>query len=331
MGLFDRLLKPNISKLESHGDIEALAKLVHLDERGDLRIAAIEALTRIGSSEAIGPLVKALSDSDGEVARAAEKAVAGLGSAAGAALIGTLGEQGSDAALGMLLKLGEEAVELLRAACSDQDETIRFEALGALVKLDARNNNDEVLENLFRALLAALGDRSAECRVLAATRLEALSDARAGRALAAQLKDGDDTVRTACRQALLAIGEPAVPHLLDALADRNANSRRMAAELLSEVCRTEAGIKSRRVALSALLDRASDSNAEIAMAVHRALEIIPSAAVITEQLEWLADPERSDHEEIEEFLTRMLAHGALTAEVKTRVAERANALGFHLA
>ncbi len=331
MRLFDRLLKPNISKLENHGDAEALAKLVESDDRRDLRIAAIEALTRIGSSEAIGPLVKALSDSDGEVARAAEKAVAGLGSAAGAALIGTLGEQGSDAALGMLLKLGEEAVELLRAACSDQDETIRLEALGALVKLDARNNNDEVLENLFRALLAALGDRSAECRVLAATRLEALSDARAGRALAAQLKDGDDTVRTACRQALLAIGEPAVPHLLDALADRNANSRRMAAELLSEVCRTEAGIKSRRVALSALLDRASDSNAEIAMAVHRALEIIPSEAVITEQLEWLADPERSDHEEIEEFLTRMLAHGALTAEVKTRVAERANALGFHLA
>ncbi|MEN8164849.1 MAG: hypothetical protein ABFS37_12025, partial [Acidobacteriota bacterium] len=128
-----------------------------------------------------------------------------------------------------------------------------------------------------------------------------------------------DAVRTACRQALQAIGEPAVPYLLDALRDRNMNSRRLAAELLGEVCGGEVAADSRRVALLGLVDRASDSKTEIAAAVHRALETIPSDAVIAEQLEWLADPERSDHEEIEEFLTQILEHGGLKPEVKTRI------------
>jgi HEAT repeat protein len=237
---------------------------------------------------------------------------------------------GGDAALGLLLNLGDQAIELLRGACSDQDEAIRLRALGALVELDTRLAHDEVRESLFRALLAALGDRSARCRVFAATRLEALSNPKAARALASQLKDGDDTVRAACRQALLAIGEPSVPYLLDALGDRNINSRRLAAELLGEICGGKVTVDSQRVALLGLIDRASDGNAEIATAIHRALEMIPSDAVIATQLEWLADPERSDHEEIGEFLTRMLAHGALDPESKNRIVERMSALGFQL-
>ena len=331
MGLFDRLLRPNITKLESHGDVEALAKLVESDDRQDLRTAAIEALAGIGGPQAAECLVKALDDDDPEVAQSAGKAVAGLGFAAGPALIRALGGPGGDAVQGLLINLGDQAVELMRGACSDQDETTRLRALSGLVELDTRLNNDEVRENLFRALLAALGDRSAGCRVLAATGLEALGDAGASRALAAQLKDGDDTVRTACRQALHAIGEPGVPYLLDALRDRNMNSRRLAAELLGEVCRLEVSSESRRVALSALADRASESNNEIASAVHWALETIPSDAVITEQLKWLADPERSDHEDIEEFLTQMLAHGTLKPEFKNRIVEKMTALGFPLA
>jgi len=321
MGLFDRLLKPNVTKLESHGDVEALAKLVASDDRRELRFAAIEALARIGGPEATDGLVRALSDDDPEVAGSAEKAIAGLGPAAGPALIGALGGPGGDAALGLLLNLGDQAIELVRGACSDQDEATRLRALGALVELDSGLNNDEVRESLFRALLAALGDRSAGCRVFAATRLEALGNPKAARALASQLKDGDDTVRSACRQALLAIGEPAVPYLLDALADRNMNSRRLAAELLGEVCGGKVTVDSQRVALLGLIDRASDGNAEIAAAVHQALEGIPSDAVIALHCEWLADPERSDHEEIEEFLTQMLEHGGFSPEAIKRIAE----------
>ncbi len=321
MGLFDKLLKPNITKLESHGDIEALANLVESDDRRDLRITAIEALARIGGPKTTDRLVRTLGSDDADVAGSAGKAIAGLGLAAGSALVGALGGPGVDAAKGLLLNLGDEAVELLRGACSDQDEAIRLQALGTLVDLDAGLDNDEVRESLFRALLAALGDRSAECRVFAATRLEALGNPKAGRALASQLKDGDDTVRTACRHALLAIGEPAVPYLLDALADRNMNSRRLAAELLGEVCGGKVTVDSQRVALLGLIDRASDGNAEIAAAVHRALEAIPSDAVITEQLEWLAAPERSEHAEIEQFLAQRQAPGGISPEAKKRIAE----------
>jgi len=226
------------------------------------------------------------------------------------------------------LNLGDQAIELLRGACSDQDGAIRLRALGALVELDSGLNNHEVRESLFRALLAALGDRSVECRVFAATRLEALGNPKAARALSSQLKDGDDTVRAACRQALLAIGEPAVPYFLDALSDRNRNSRRLGAELLGEVCGGDVSLDSRRVALLGLVDRAADGNAEIATAVHRSLETIPSDEVITEQLEWLADPERSDHEEIEEFLTQMVEQGGLTSEAKKRIVEMMTAANW---
>lgn len=325
MGLFDRLLGPNIGKLESHNDIEALAKLVQSNDRRDMRTVAIEALARIGGSQATRSLVGALFVDDPDVVRASETALTGFGSAAGTELVEALGQPGDDGALNILLKLDEEAVEFLRAACTHQDEGTRLRALGGLVELDARLDNAAVRETLFRALLAALGDRSAECRVLSASTLGGLNDGRASRALAAQLKDGDENVRTACRDALEAIGEPAVPYLLDALADRNAKSRRLAAELLGGVCRGEVRTESRRIALSALADRASDSKAEIAAAVRQALEAIPSDAVISEQLDWLADPERSDHEDIEEFLTLMVAHGGLPLELKTQIVERTSA------
>lgn len=326
MGLFDRLLGPNINKLESNGDIDALAQLVTSDDRPDLRTAAVEALARIGGPQATQTLVEALFVDDPDAVRAAETAVTGFGSAAGTELVEALGQPGDDVALNILLKLDEEAVEFLRPACSQQNEGTRRKALGGLIELDARLDNPEVRETLFRALLAALGDRSAECRVLAASTLGDLGDDRASRALAAQLKDGDENVRTACRDTLETIGEPAVPYLLDALADRNANSRHLAAELLEAVCCSEVHTESRRVALSALADHASDSDTESAAAVRQALEAIPSDAVIVEQLDWLADPERSDHEEIEEFLALMLKYGGLSAKLKDTVTLKISAL-----
>ena len=51
MRLFDKLFAPNINKLESQGNIEALSKLVNSNDRSDRRLAAIEALSRIGGDE----------------------------------------------------------------------------------------------------------------------------------------------------------------------------------------------------------------------------------------------------------------------------------------
>jgi HEAT repeat protein len=320
MSLFGRLLKPNVKKLESHGNVEALADLVESDEPGDLRRAAIEALGRIGGPEVTAPLIAAIGDQDDDVARAAEEAVAALEPLPGSELVEALSGPGADAALRILLGLDADAVEWIHNACSHADEAVRHRALGVLVDLEAEHGTPEVREMLFRTLLATLGDRSPRCRVLAATRLEDLGDPKAGRALAAQLKDGDETVREACRQALLAIGEPAVPNILDALADRNTNSRRIAAEVLGDVCSGEVSQKSRRITLFALAERASDANTEIAAAVHQALRAIPNEAVITAQLGYLAAEEQpSDPEEIEDFLGRMLKYAPVSPGLGTQI------------
>lgn len=322
MGLFDRLLGPNINKLESNGDIDALARLVTSDDHRKLRTAAIEALARIGKPQATQTLVGAMFNDDPDAKQAAETAVTALGSAAGPELVETLGRPGDDVALGLLLDLDEEGVEFLRSACSHQNEATRTRALKGLIELDTTLDNPEVREVLFRALLAALGDRSADCRVIAAGTLGTISDKRASRALASQLKDGDENVRNACREALETIGEPAVPSLLDALADRNVNSKRLAAELLEVVCCREVEAESRRVALFALADHASGSNTDHAAAVRQAIQAIPSDTVISEQLEWLADPERSDHEDIEDFLTMMLKYGGLSAKLENSITQK---------
>ena len=188
-----------------------------------------------------------LADIDSEVSLAAEKALTEMGTAPSAALVAALGGPGADSALRILLNLGQPAVEYLAGAYKDQDDEVRRRALDGLVELDARLDNDETREIFFRTLLAALGDRSPKHRVFAATQLEAIGDAKAGRGLAAQLKDGDESVRLACRRALAAIGEPAVPNLLDALADRNLNARKIAAELLGEVSCGDVEIDSRRM------------------------------------------------------------------------------------
>ena len=80
--------------------------------------------------------------------------------------------------------------------------------------------------------------------------------------------------------------------------------------------------------MSALTDRASDSNAEIVAAVQGALKSIPCEAVITAQLELLADPDGSDHEEIQEFLDLLLVHCAVAPQFNKRTADRMSTLGF---
>lgn len=328
MKFFEKLLAPKISKLEAKGNVEALSDFVTSNDRLDIRISAIEALSRIGGDQSIKLLVATLSDEDPDVAMAAQIAISGFDQTPITDLLENLAANGGDIALKILMDLGEPAFEILAGACKVQDEKIRRRALDGLVDLNNKFNNDTGRELFFRAMLAALGDRSPEIRILAAQHLETLGDAKACRGLAAQLKDGDDGVRAACRSTLVALGEPAVPHLLDALADRNVNSRRIGAELLGEICAGDVETNNRRIALMGLVDRGSDANAEISTAVHDALEKIPSELVVNAQLILLADPDHSDHEEIQEFLEQMIKHGSLSPNITARIEEAVKALAI---
>jgi HEAT repeat protein len=224
MSLLDHLFGPKVAKLEEKSDVDGLIAVVSSDARDDLRVAAIEALARLDAVATAPALVAEISAADAQVATAADVAVRSLGPAASGALVDALAGEEAERVLAILLDLGDAAVEPLRGAAESSDERIRRRALDGLLELDRRLAMPEVREAVFRALLASLGDRSPACRVIAASGLEDLGDPRAGRALAAQLKDGDETVRAACRTALLMIGEDAVPNIVDALYDRNANS-----------------------------------------------------------------------------------------------------------
>lgn len=330
MGILQRLFGTNVAKLEERRDVAGLTAAVSSDGPPELRVSAIEALTRLEEVSAAPLVAAALSDAEAAVAKAAAAGLRAFGPAAAGALIGVLDREAGARALELLLELGDDAAEPLREAAGAPEEATRRRALEGLLELEVRTGSSGVRETVFRSLLAALGDGSPSCRVLAASGLEGLADDRAAKALASQLKDGDDGVRSGCSAALAAIGEPAVPNLVDALYDRNANSRRLAAGLLGEVCGTGCGIEVCREALSGLMDHAADKDGETARAVRNALEMIPAAAVLEDQLEMLADPERSDRTEILEFVRGMLQHAALDDRQRANAVRRIENIGFSL-
>lgn len=311
MGLFDRFFTPKITKLENKGDIDGIIALLESEAPSDIRVAAVQALARAADEGCIECLIAHLADADSEVTDAAASAVQDLGPTTVDALVNALESPSGPSILKMLLSFGAASVEPLRDASQALDASGRRHALTGLIQLGRELDDPDHHETVFRALLAAVGDRSPQCRVLAAETLEDLADARAARALAAQLKDGDEHVRDGCSRALRTIGAAAVPNLLGALEDRNPNSRLLAAGLLGEICAGEVELNVRREALSVLANQAKDSNTEISSAVRRAIENIPREELIASQLELLADPDRYDLEEIRGFLEQMLEHGAL--------------------
>jgi HEAT repeat protein len=191
----------------------------------------------------------------------------------------------------------------------------------------AKTTGDEATRELsFRAVLATLGDKAPQCRETAASGLADLGDPRAARALAAQLKDGDESVRAACRSTLATIGSPAVPYLADALADRNVNSKLLAAGLLAEIDSTPVEVQDRRAALSVLMDHMESKNEKLTESVAIAVRRIPAADVVNVQLERLEDPNSDDREETEEFVRTLLAHGGIDPSDRAAAERRLDAI-----
>ncbi len=235
MSLLQNLFGPKIDKLRQRGDVEGLEAILVSGARSEHRVAAIDALVELEGGASSTALAGVLGDADPAVDRAAETALRDLGTGAAEALATALTGPNGDRALGLLVNLGDAGAEPLKYAAQSDDEACRQRAISALLDLAGTTGDEATRELCFRAVLAALGDGAPTCRAAAAAGLAAFADPRAARALAAQLKDGDETVRTACRTTLCGIGPPAVPYLADALIDRNPNSRLLAAGLLAEI------------------------------------------------------------------------------------------------
>jgi len=329
MNVLRRLFRPNIAKLKENRDLGKLRSVVASGAASELRVEAVEALAALADEPARTALVEAFVTGGDEVSQAAETALRNLGPEAAEQLAGAVGTAVGGRAVDALLDLGAAALEPLRSATGAADEKTRLQALDGLLELDRRLcGQEDVREPVFRTLLASLGDRSPACRARAASGLEAMGDGRAGRALAAQLKDRDEAVRGACRKALAALGATAVPHLVGALRDRNPNSRRLAAELLGETCSPAAAVDVRLEALAALVERARDGNAEIREAVGRALQRIPAGDAVASQLALLADPERGDRDATLELVKGLLEHAVADPGQRAAAIRRIRDLGF---
>ena len=311
MGLLGNLFGPKIDKLKERGDVEGLEAILASDAKLEHRIDAVDALVELEGGSISGVLVAALGDTDPAIDRAAETALRNLGDGAAEALAAGLALPIGDRALGLLLDLGDASAGPLQNAAHNDDEACRHRAISGLLDLARSTGDEETRELCFRAVLAALGDKAPACRAKAAAGLAAFGDPRAAKALAAQLKDGDEIVRTACRSTLGEIGSPAVPYLNGALADRNANSRLAAAELLGEIDTAPVEIQDRQAVLVTLIDLLDSKDAALGKAAGTAFERIPAGDIIDMQLERLEDPNSAEREETEAFVRRLLESRAV--------------------
>lgn len=180
MGLFG----PNIDKLKENRDINGLIKILE-SKKPDVRKEAAEALSRVGSAEALPGLIVALRDPD---ARVRFYAVVGLA------------------------KIKQPAAEdVLKSAVSDSDWEVRKEALTALIKSSAN----------LDALALAIKFNSAELRELAVVRLGELENPEAIEILVPALKDEEELVRLRANNALKKkLNQPNLPaHLVSRIKD----------------------------------------------------------------------------------------------------------------
>jgi len=324
MGLLGSLFKPRVEKLAESGDAEGLEAILQSDAKSEDRVAAIGALVELDGPGSSGVLVAVLGDGDPTVDMAAEHALRSLGADAADALGSVLGQPIGDRALGLLRELGDACAEPLSNAATDDDESCRHRAISGLLDLAAATDDETTHELCFRTILAALGDRAPACRAQAAAGLAAFGDPRAAKALAAQLKDGDETVRTACRDTLSGMGTPTLPFLVDALADRNPNSKLLAAGLLAEIDAEPAEVQDHQAALVTLLDLINVDDDVLRTSVAAAVARIPAAEVIDAQLERLEDPNSDEREETEGLVRQLLEYGVMDPPQRQAAEQRLN-------
>lgn len=181
----------------------------------EVRIAAAEALANAGRSEAALALLGHLDDSSPQVRRAVVMALGVLGDKrAVVPLIGKIQDaqpQVRRAVAHTLGELGERrATAVLILALRDPDESVRSEALGALGEL----RDPEAVSSVSASVEH---DTSSAVKAAALDTLGRIGSSEAVTALSKALSGDDAELTEAARAALVRVGEPAVPRLIDCL------------------------------------------------------------------------------------------------------------------
>jgi HEAT repeat protein len=224
-----------LGELKDARAVKPLAAAARKDIDPEMRVIAIRALVKIGNARAVKPLIVALKDGAPSVYEAAAAALGQIGDAhAVKPLILAESEQiasnkfSRGYSAAALLKIGAPAVEQLIVALKNRDAYVRMVAATALGDIrDARALNP---------LLITLKDTDEEVRRRAADALGQLGDILAVEPLVDALGDDDVKVRTQAALALGIIGDDrAVEPLIDALGDEDVNVCVQAALALGKI------------------------------------------------------------------------------------------------
>jgi len=295
------------------GDTRAVSALIETlttDESQSVRVAACAVLGKLGDPQAVPALATALSNGGTEVRKAACAALSAIGDPQAVPALATALSDGSKevrkAACEALGKLGHShAVPALTTALSDGSKEVRVAACAALSAVDD--------PQAVPALLHVLGDSEADVRRAAAEALGNLGDPQAVPALSVWAHAGEHAARNALqtlgqpaldltqavaqvaaqgtwdiliralpnekvREAVVGLGAPAVPALIQALGDSDANVRRASAEALGNLGDPQA--------VPALLHVLGDSEADVRRAAAEALgnlgdpQAVPALSVL---------------------------------------------------
>jgi HEAT repeat protein len=286
-----------------------------------VRTGAAEVLARIGAP-AVPALVPALSDSDPNARRLAAVVLQQIGPAAKAGAPGLLTNlkdadrqvrYASIRALRALQPTSVEALQAMWGALDDGNTAVAGEARQALagwnvdrtaiplllsyleekdaerrlLALGLLRNMGPEAKGAIPTLAALLHDQDAALRLNAAQTLAVIGAAESSvlTALGEALHDADPAVCTAVQAALVKAGPPAIPVLIQALGDKAARVRVLAADTLPKLG------KDARAALPALLDDCKYDDPQVRLHAIVALrELAPAAtSVVPVLIESLQD------------------------------------------
>jgi HEAT repeat protein len=245
----------------SSGLAEAVTPLLsHLDDTSpDVRAQVVAALGRLGDTRAVVPLVGRIQDQAPEVRRAAAKALGELGDArASSALVLAIRDSSTDVRVAAIAALGK-----LRSA----------DAVSPLVGLITRDGAN-----------AYAGSTQYEVAVAATRALGRIGTTEAITALVSRLAESDPDSRSETRLALVEVGAPAVPALVEAIQTGSGNQPSNAALVLGSLGARE-GIE----AISRAIRRGSVSS-RVGL---RALEQVGTSDSLPLVLEYLDDADPS--------------------------------------
>jgi HEAT repeat protein len=229
----------SLGELKDGRAVKPLIVAARKDIDPEMRVTSIRALAKIGNTRAVKPLIAALKDGAPSVHEAAAVALGQIGDVRAVKPLilvesdqiasnkfgsGSFGGRDYSAAAA-LEKIGAPAVEQLIVALKDRDMHVRMVAATALGNIcDARALNP---------LLIALDDTDEGVRWRAADALGKLGDILAVEPLIDMLGDDDVNVRAQAARALGKIGDAsAVGPLIDLLKDDDPGVRGNSAEAL---------------------------------------------------------------------------------------------------